>query len=140
MRNIKSGAPARHFFLDRICLSQSHHHLGCRGLHLLTSLRPSQPFDRVDNSCLMMGEWQLHFAMCYPHPYTPKLIPSQITAFTQNSLPFSGLSLSFISDIKCGRHFDIETLIVFSCWSYKSHQELSDRGPEEIICRERVGL
>ena len=97
MRNIKSGAPARRFFLDRICLSRSHHHLGCRGLHLLTSLRPSQPFDRVDNSCLMMGEWQLHFAMCYPHPYTPKLFPSQIQLSPKIALlSAASLSVSYL--------------------------------------------
>lgn len=72
---ILNPQPRQSFFLDRICLSQSHHHLQCCRLHLLTSPHPSQPFDCVDNSCLMMGEWQLHFAMCYSHPVHPKAYP-----------------------------------------------------------------
>lgn len=103
--NIKSESPDRRFFLDRICLSRSHRHLRCCRLHLLTSPRPSQPFDCVDNSCLTMGEWQLHFAMCYSHPHTLKLITLQITVLPKNSLPFSCFSPAFISGRQRERHF-----------------------------------
>lgn len=80
VQNIKSESPARRAFLDRICLSRSHRYPQRCRLHSLTSPLPSQPFDCDVNSCLTMGEWQLHFAKCYSHLYTLKLIRLRIIA------------------------------------------------------------
>lgn len=74
VQNIKSECPARHSFLDRICLSQSCQHPQCCRLFWLSSPCPSQPIDCVANSCLMMAEWQLHFAKC-SHLCNPKAYP-----------------------------------------------------------------
>lgn len=80
VQNIKSESPARRAFLDRICLSRSHRYPQRCRLHSLTSPLPSQPFDCDVNSCHTMGEWQLHFAKCYSHLYTLKLIRLRIIA------------------------------------------------------------
>lgn len=64
VQNIKSEAKP-----DRICLSQSHHLPRCCRLHWLTSPCPSQPFDYVYNSCLMVGEQQLHLDVCQSAPW-----------------------------------------------------------------------
>lgn len=93
--NIKSEAEP-----GGVCLSQSHHLPRRCGLRWLTSPCPSQPFDYVYDSCLMVGEQQLDL-VCQSRPNRRNGLSSAPVLVLQSA---SGSFPSFCLRDYCSMH------------------------------------
>ena len=87
----------RQTFLPRqnLFISQSPPSRSAAGCSCPPHLVPRSRLIVLTTAAWRGGKWQLHFAMCYSHAHTIKLIPLQITSLLQNSLPVGCFSPRF---------------------------------------------